>query len=79
MTSGAGSGGCMGLTPLHKSGSCVPGDPPLSPFPVACLVPLRFPTSELRVLPDLPGPFSPLVAFICGQAPWGSCAPFSAE
>ena len=25
--------------------------PPLSPFPVACLVPLRFPPSELRVLP----------------------------
>ena len=34
VTSGAGSGG---LTPLHESGSCVHGDRPLSPFPVACL------------------------------------------
>ena len=79
VSSGAGSGVCGSHPSPRFRIVCAPRLP-LSPFPVACLVPLRFPASELRALPWFTcGHSPPLVAFIGGQAPGGSRAPCSAE
>ena len=74
--------GLCGSHPLHKGQESLPGNPISALYPQCVLSPLRFPTSELRVLPWLTcGPFSSLhlVAFTWGQAPLSGLLLYSAE